>query len=108
MVEASLLLPKAAMLEQNNCKAMLDLQREEAAVTNEQQTAELKLIMEEHHSTAYLLQKMVERLCPEEDLTDQYAARKWKLDDMHGVIGEELYAVKVEQLKEEFKKGAAM
>jgi len=27
---------------------------------------------------------------------------------MHGVIGEELYAVKVEQLKEEFKKGAAM
>jgi hypothetical protein len=32
---------------------------------------------------------MVERLCPEEDPTDRYAARKRKLDEMRGVIGEE-------------------
>ncbi len=58
---------------------MLDLQREEAGGA---------------HSTAHMLQNMVEQLCPEEDPTDWYAARKQKLDDMHGIIGEELYALK--------------
>jgi hypothetical protein len=68
----------------------------------------MQLKVEERRSTTKLLQKMVERLCPEEHPTDCYAARKKKLDEMHGVIGEELYAIKMEQLKEEFKQAAAM
>jgi hypothetical protein len=72
------------------------------------QMAEMQLNVEEQHSTTKLFQKMVERLCPEEDHTDRYAARKRKLDDMCGVIGEELYAIKMEQLKEEFKRATAI
>jgi hypothetical protein len=108
MAEASLMSQKAAMLEQDNFKAMLDLQREEAALTKETQMAEMQLNVEEQRSTTKLFQQMVERLCPEEDPTDCYPARKRKLDEMRGVIGEELYANKMEQLKEEFKRATAM
>jgi hypothetical protein len=108
MTEASLLLQKATMLEQDIFKAMLDLQREEAALSKGQQMEELKLNVEERHSTAHLLQKMVERLCPEDDPMDRYAARKWKLNEMRGIISEELYAIKIEQLKDKFKKAAEM
>lgn len=76
---------------------MLNLQREEAALSKE-----------ERRSTTHLLQKMIERLCPEEDPTDRFAARKRKLDEMRGIIGEELYTIKVEQLQDEFKRAAAM
>jgi 3-phenylpropionate/cinnamic acid dioxygenase small subunit len=62
MAEASLLSQKAAMLEQDNFKAILDLQREEAALSKVQKMEESKLNMEERRSTAHLLQKMVERL----------------------------------------------
>ncbi len=65
MAEASLLSQKAAILEQDNFKAMLNLQREEAALSKE-----------EHHATTHLLQKMIEQLSPEEDPTDQFVARK--------------------------------
>jgi hypothetical protein len=43
IAEASLMSQKAAMLEQDNFKAMLDLQREEAALTEETRMAEMQL-----------------------------------------------------------------
>jgi hypothetical protein len=54
MAEASLLSQKAAMLEQDNFKAILDLQREEAALSKVQKMEESKLNMEERRSTAHL------------------------------------------------------
>jgi hypothetical protein len=47
---------------------------------------------------------MVERLCPEEDPADHFVARKHKLDELRESLGEDLYVLKLEQLKEEFKK----
>ncbi len=35
---------------------------------------------------------------------DHYAAWKWKLDELRSVLGGELYGIKLEQLKDEFKK----
>jgi hypothetical protein len=35
---------------------------------------------------------MVERLCPEEDPTECYVARKRKLDDLWAALGKDLYA----------------
>jgi hypothetical protein len=43
--------------------------------------------------------KVVERLCSDEDPVEQYAVQKRKLDEMRNMLGEELYAAKVQQLK---------
>ena len=51
---------------------------------------------------------MVERLYPEEDPADRFVARKRKLDKLRASLGEDLYVLKLEQLKEEFKKTSAM
>ncbi len=39
---------------------------------------------------------------------DRLVARKRKLDEMCSALGEELYAMKLEQLKDEFKKTSVM
>ena len=115
MAEASLLSQKAALLEQDNFKTMLTLQKEESqsqaqesTLERDQHLKELQLNHEERKSTTMLLQKMVERLCPEEDPTERFGTRKQKLDELRAVLGEELYATKLNQLKEEFVKRAAL
>jgi hypothetical protein len=44
---------------------------------------------------------MRERLGPEEDPTERFAARKQKVDELQVLLGEELYATKLNQLKDE-------
>jgi hypothetical protein len=39
---------------------------------------------------------------------ERFATRKQKLDELRAVLGEELYATKINQLKEEFVKRAAL
>ena len=65
---------KAAMQEAENFKAMLELQKEElllrkedSKLVREERVLERQLNFEERNNTAKMLQKMVERLCPEED-----------------------------------------
>ena len=55
-----------------------------------------------------MLQKIVERLCLDADPMDHFACRKRKLEELHDMLGEELYELKLQQLKEEFMKAAAM
>jgi len=41
------------------------------------------------------------------DPTEKFASRKRKLDELHDVLGEELYQAKVTQLREEYMKASA-
>jgi hypothetical protein len=45
---------------------------------------------------------------PRESSKKEYADQKRGLDEMHNMLGEELYAAKVQQLKDEFLKSSAM
>jgi hypothetical protein len=54
-----------------------------------------------------MMQKMVERMYPELDLTEKFASRKRKLDELHEGLGEELYQAKLIQLKDEYMKASA-
>jgi hypothetical protein len=108
--------------EQANFKAMLELQHEEnevrknemklsneeAKLARDERVQAMQLNYEECSATTKLLQKMVERLCPEEDPADCFVARKRKLDELRASLGKDLYVLKLEQLKEEFKKTLAM
>jgi hypothetical protein len=108
--------------EQANFKAMLELQHEEnevrknetklrneeAKLARDERVQAMHLSYEERSATTKLLQKIVERLCPEEDPADCFVARKRKLDELRASLGEDLYVLKLEQLKEEFKKTSAM
>jgi len=122
MAEASLLSQKAAVQEQANFKAMLELQREEnevrknetklrneeAKLARDECVQAMQLSYEECSATTKLLQKMVERLCPEEDPADRFVTKKRKLDELRASLGEDLYVLKLGQLKEEIKKTSAM
>lgn len=55
-----------------------------------------------------VLQKIIDRLCPELDPTERYVERKRKLDEMRVVLGEELYEARLSQLKDAFLKSSAM
>jgi hypothetical protein len=55
-----------------------------------------------------MLQKIWGKLYLEEDLTDKYTACKQKLDEAWAALGEDLYHMKVQQLKDEFMKTNAM
>jgi hypothetical protein len=81
---------------------------EEAKLDREERTRQMQLGYEERSCTTKLLQKMVERLCPQEVPAERYIARKRKLDDLRVSLGEELYDMKLEQLKDEFTKASAM
>jgi hypothetical protein len=115
MAEAQLLSQKAAVQEAANLSKFIALQQkelemkqDEARIMREDRKEELKLNFEEHRSTSAVLQKNVERLCPEEDPTERYTARKRKLDDSRAVLGEELYQARVNQLKKDFLNTATM
>jgi hypothetical protein len=115
MAEASLLAQKAAMEEAKNAAEMIAFQREdlkmraeELKAIREERITEAKASRLERKTTAKVLQKIVEKLCPEEDPTDKFTARKRKLDEARAALGEELYHMKVQQLKDEFMKTSAM
>ncbi len=57
---------------------------------------------------AMLLQRIVEKLCWEEDPTDKDTAQKQKLDVPWTALGEDLYHIEVQQLKDESMKKSAM
>jgi hypothetical protein len=49
---------------------------------------------EERKNNSLVLHKFVEKLCPDEDPTERLASRKWKLDELLDVLGEEIYQAK--------------
>jgi hypothetical protein len=115
MAEASLISQQIAFKEATNFEAMILLQKEEFIhrKENENETRqarleEQKLDFEERKNTGTLLQKIIEKLCPEEDPAERFANRKRKLDELRAVLGEEIYAARLQQLWEELLKSAAM
>ena len=103
MAEASLLSQQAALKEASNFEALIAFQHEELSLRKD----ERNLGFEERKTQTLLMQKMVDRLCPELDPTEKFASRKRKLDELRDVLGEELYQAKVTQLREEYMKASA-
>lgn len=66
------------------------------------------MIHEERKCTTMALQRIVDKLCPELDPTEKFAARKRKLDDLRDVLGDDLYESKLQQLRNEFLQAAAL
>ncbi len=104
MAHASLFSQQAALKEAGNFEAQIALQKEELSLQKDNE----KQMYEEQKSTRLVLQKIVERLCLDADPMDHFACRKRKLEELHDMLGEELYELKLQQLKEEFMKAAAM
>jgi hypothetical protein len=42
-----------------------------------------------------VLQKMIDKLCPDADPTEKFTAWKSKLDECHDTLGEDLYQLKL-------------
>jgi hypothetical protein len=87
------------------------LQKEELSLHQEtvrSNSLEKQMGYEERKSTSLVLQKIVEKLCPDQDPTDRFASRKCKLDELRDVLGDELYQTKLQQLNEEFLKALAL
>jgi hypothetical protein len=66
------------------------------------------VIHEERKCTTMALQRIVDKLCPELDPTEKFAARKRKLDNLRDVLGDDLYESKLQQLRNEFLQAAAL
>jgi hypothetical protein len=103
MAEASLLSQQAALKEACNFEALIAFQHEELSLRKD----ERNLGFEERKMHTLMMQKMVERMCPELDPTEKFAGGKRKLDELRNVFGEELYQVKLTQLREEYMKASA-
>jgi hypothetical protein len=115
MAEASLLSQQAALKEASNFAEMLklkqqemEMKKEDAAISRKQREEEMKMSSLERESHTKVLAKLVERLCPEEDPTEKFMSRKRKLDDSRVFLGEELYQIKLQQLRDEFLKQSAL
>jgi len=68
--------------EADNFEAIIDLQREEIELRREsdkQKFMEQQLIHEERKCTTVALQRIVDKLCPELDPTEKFAARKMQV-----------------------------
>ncbi len=109
------MLQEAALLEANNFRVILEMQREEMKLREARQHDELDmqkanavLQHDECKQTTVVLQKIIEMPCPELDPIERYVERKRNLDDVCGVLGEELYEAWLMQLKEEFLKSSAL
>ena len=115
MAEASVLSQQAALKEADNLKCMIEVQKEElnlrkhdSELQQEEQKAELSLMKAERESSTKLLSKLVDKLCPDVDPTDLYTSRKRKLDEARAALGEELYNLRLTQLRDEFLKSSAL
>jgi hypothetical protein len=83
MAEASMLSQEAALLEAKNFEAMIQLQRDELLIRKEdskqlrdERIEDRRLMVEERKQINVVLQKVVEKLCPDEDPTERYAERR--------------------------------
>jgi hypothetical protein len=65
-------------------------------------------MIEEHKQSNLILQKIVEKLCPEDDPTEHSVARKRKLDELRDILGDDVYDASLKQLKAEFLKTLAI
>jgi hypothetical protein len=115
MAEASVLSQQAALKEADNLKCMIEVQKEElnlrkhdSELQREERKAELSLMKAERESSTKLLSKLVDKLCPDVDPTDLYTSRKRKLDEARAALGEELYNLRLTQLRDEFLKSSAL
>jgi hypothetical protein len=111
MAEASLLSQKVALKEATNFEALIALHKDELLLCQEVEMSnrlEKQMGYEERKSTYLVLQKIVEKLCPDEDPTEKFASRKRKLDELQDVLGEEIYQAKLQQLKDDFLKALAL
>jgi hypothetical protein len=94
-------------LEAKNFQAIVDLQCEEMKLREtrqcdelEMQKADAALQHDERKQTTVVLQKIIDRLCPELDPMERYVERKRKLDEMR--------EAKLSQLNDAFLKSSAM
>jgi hypothetical protein len=87
IAEASLLSQQAALKEASNFEALFAFQHEELSLCKD----ERNLGFEERKTQTLMMQKMVERMCPELGPTEKFASKKCKLDELCDVLGEELY-----------------
>ncbi len=116
MADAAVMPQEASLLEAKIFQAIVDLQREEMKLREtaqrdelEMQRADAALQHDEWKQTSVMvLQKIIDKLCPELDPTERYVERKRKLDEMSGALGEELYEARLSQLQDEFLKSSAM
>lgn len=121
MAEATLLSQQAALKEAENYDKLISLQKEELdlkklememrkeaeKIERDYRLEEMRLMQQERNSNSVALQKLVDKMCPEEDPIDKFTARKRKLDEARIVLGEELYNAKIKQLTEQFKNSSA-
>ena len=114
MAEASLLSQEAALKEADNLKQMIEVQKEEmqlrkqdAELHREERKIEMNLLKAERENTTKVLSKLVDKLCPDMDPTELFTTRKRKLDEARNALGEDLYNLRLQQLRDEFLKSAA-
>jgi hypothetical protein len=69
---------------------------------------ERKLMVEGCRQSNLVLQNIVEKLCHEDDPTEHFVARKQKLDELHDILGNDVYDAKLKQLKDEYLKTLTM
>jgi len=115
MAEASLLSQEAAVKDADNLSKMIKLQeaelklrKDDAVANREERKEELRLQALERTRSTEVLQKIIDKLCPDADPTEKFTARKRKLDECRDTLGEELYHLKLRQLTDEFLKASAM
>ncbi len=115
MAEAAVMSQEAALLEANNFRVILDMQCEEMKLWEARQCDELDMqkanVALQHDKwkqTTVVVQKIIDRLCPELDPTEWYVERKIKLDEVHGILGGDLYEASLMQLKDEFLKSSTL
>ncbi len=115
MAEASLLSQEAAVKDADNLSKMIRLQeaelklrKDDAVANREERKEELRLQALERTRSTEVLQKIIDKLCPDADPTEKFTARKRKLDECRDTLGEELYHLKLRQLTDEFLKASAM
>jgi hypothetical protein len=114
MAEASFLSQEAALKEADNLKQMIEVQKEEmqlrkqdAELHREERKIEMNLLKAERENTTKVLSKLVDKLCPDMDPTELFTTRKRKLDEARNALGEDLYNLRLQQLRDEFLKSAA-
>jgi hypothetical protein len=83
MAEASLLSQEAALKEADNLKHMIEVQKEEmqlwkqdAELHREERKNEMTLLKVERENMTKVLSKLVEKLCPDMDMTEVFTTHK--------------------------------
>jgi hypothetical protein len=58
----------------------------------------------ERETSTKLLSTLADKLCPDVDPTELYTSRKCKLDEARAALDEQLYNIRLQQLRDEFLK----